>query len=207
MDRPLLQGLLADGLSLAEIGRRVDLHEATVGYWVKRHGLEPVNRQRHLARVPVPRDQLAALVGGGASIVQIAETLGRSRATVRYWLGKYKMRTRGWPGRRSRQGSDEARASGLSRAILVCPVHSASSHVREPRGYVRCLRCREEAVVRRRRKAKAILVDDAGGSCQLCGYDRCLAALVFHVRRGTRRAGAKHREASCRGTQVHPLVL
>jgi hypothetical protein len=27
-----------------------------------------------------------------------------------------------------------------------------------------------------------MLVDEAGGACQLCGYDRCIAALEFHHR-------------------------
>lgn len=27
---------------------------------------------------------------------------------------------------------------------------------------------------------KAILVDQAGGACVVCGYDRCVAALQFH---------------------------
>jgi 5-methylcytosine-specific restriction endonuclease McrA len=29
---------------------------------------------------------------------------------------------------------------------------------------------------------KRILVAEAGGACQLCGYDRCIAALEFHHR-------------------------
>jgi DNA-binding CsgD family transcriptional regulator len=32
MDRPDLEQLLSQGLSLAEIGRRAGLHESTVGY-------------------------------------------------------------------------------------------------------------------------------------------------------------------------------
>jgi hypothetical protein len=35
-------------------------------------------------------------------------------------------------------------------------------------------------VSRRRRKVKAILVTEAGGSCVLCGYDRHIGALEFH---------------------------
>jgi hypothetical protein len=38
MDRESLEDLLGQQLSLAEIGRRVGLHEATVGYWVKSTG-------------------------------------------------------------------------------------------------------------------------------------------------------------------------
>jgi 5-methylcytosine-specific restriction endonuclease McrA len=35
-------------------------------------------------------------------------------------------------------------------------------------------------VARRRRKLKTILVDEAGGRCCVCGYDRYVGALQFH---------------------------
>jgi hypothetical protein len=50
----------------------------------------------------------------------------------------------------------------------------------DPRGTYRCKLCRQEQVADRRRRVKQILVDEAGGSCRLCGYDRCVAALQFH---------------------------
>jgi len=37
-----------------------------------------------------------------------------------------------------------------------------------------------DAVSRRRREVKRILVEEAGGGCALCGYDRCVSALSFH---------------------------
>ncbi len=50
----------------------------------------------------------------------------------------------------------------------------------EGRGSYRCKRCRVERVSRRRRNVKRILVDEAGGKCLICGYDRCLQVLQFH---------------------------
>lgn len=50
----------------------------------------------------------------------------------------------------------------------------------EGRGAYRCLACRRERVAARRRRVKEILVSEAGGSCTMCGYSRCLAALHFH---------------------------
>jgi len=44
----------------------------------------------------------------------------------------------------------------------------------------RCLRCRSEAVARRRRLIKRQLVTEAGGHCHICGYDRYIGALQFH---------------------------
>lgn len=35
-------------------------------------------------------------------------------------------------------------------------------------------------MTRRRRAVKQILVHEAGGRCQACGYDRCVGALEFH---------------------------
>lgn len=44
----------------------------------------------------------------------------------------------------------------------------------------RCKRCVGEAVTRRHQKVKRILVEEAGGRCALCGYDRCIVCLHFH---------------------------
>ena len=44
----------------------------------------------------------------------------------------------------------------------------------------RCLKCRTANVTSRRRKVKKILIDEAGGKCVVCGYDRCVGALHFH---------------------------
>lgn len=44
----------------------------------------------------------------------------------------------------------------------------------------RCKRCIGEAVTRRHQMLKRILVEEAGGRCALCGYDRTVANLHFH---------------------------
>jgi hypothetical protein len=63
---------------------------------------------------------------------------------------------------------------------MACAHHGETEFYLEGRGYYRCKRCRSEAVIRRRRKVKAILVAEAGRRCCVCGYDRCVAALQFH---------------------------
>lgn len=50
----------------------------------------------------------------------------------------------------------------------------------EGRGSYRCARCRAERVSEWRRRLKRRLIEEAGGACQLCGYDACAAALQFH---------------------------
>jgi transposase len=86
MDRASLEQLLGQWLSLAEIGRRFGRHEATVSYWVKKHGLEAANHDKHAARGGIAREELERLVEARMSIAQIAEAVGRSKPTVRHWL-------------------------------------------------------------------------------------------------------------------------
>jgi hypothetical protein len=44
----------------------------------------------------------------------------------------------------------------------------------------KCKRCAGEAVTRRHRALKRLLVDEAGGRCAVCGYDRAIRNLHFH---------------------------
>jgi hypothetical protein len=44
----------------------------------------------------------------------------------------------------------------------------------------RCKRCVGEAVTRRHQRVKQILVEEAGGCCAVCGYDRAIVNLHFH---------------------------
>jgi transposase len=173
MDRASLEQLLSRGLSLAEIGRRLDLHEATVSYWVGKHRLAAANRERHAARGGIARGELEPLVEAGLSIAQIAAKVDRSKATVRHWLKEHGLRTH----RAERRGIS---VDGAQRRLLRCPRHGSVEFALRSTGGYRCTKCRAEAVSRRRRRVKRLLVAEAGGRCNLCGYDRCVAALEFH---------------------------
>jgi len=48
----------------------------------------------------------------------------------------------------------------------------------KPRRRWRCKRCVGEAVTRRLQKMKRILVEEAGGSCAICGYRRTVVNLI-----------------------------
>jgi hypothetical protein len=64
--------------------------------------------------------------------------------------------------------------------MLRCEHHGVVVFNRQAMGGYRCSRCTSAAVRRRRRKVKRVLVEEAGGGCARCGYDRCLSALAFH---------------------------
>lgn len=123
MDRGSLERLLGQGLSLAEIGRRFDRHEATVSHWMKKYGLEAVQREKHAARGGIDRQRLVRLVDAGASIAEMATAIDRSKATVRYWLKRYDLKTKAPMGAPPRPGAAEARASGQVETLLDCPRH------------------------------------------------------------------------------------
>ncbi len=56
----------------------------------------------------------------------------------------------------------------------------ARSSSLEGRGYYRCKKCRQQRVIDWRRRAKQLLISEAGGCCRLCGYNRYSGALHFH---------------------------
>ncbi len=169
-----LERWIAEGRSLEDIGRLVDRHPSTVAYWLKKHGLEAPNRDRHAARGPLERELLKELVGRDLTVRQIAVEVERSPATVRHWLVRYGLQTT-----RSAR-SRRTRGAPQSRFESVCTRHGRATFVRRNDGGTACLRCRAERVKARRRRLKQMLIADAGGACVLCGYDRCTAALEFH---------------------------
>jgi DNA-directed RNA polymerase subunit RPC12/RpoP len=61
-----------------------------------------------------------------------------------------------------------------------CSKHGLYKYVLEGRGTYRCTKCRSEAVTKRRKKVKELLVEYKGGQCEKCGYNRCIGALEFH---------------------------
>jgi transposase len=200
MDRSALEVLLAQGLSLEEIGRRYGKDASTVGYWVAKHGLRAVHAEKFAPRGGLTREQLEPLAAAGLSLLEIADAVDRSIATVRHWLRKHDLE----PTRRRVRRPDSPPDPGTI-VMRACSKHGEVPHRYERRGYYRCRRCAQEYVADRRRRVKAILVGEAGGSCAICGYDTCVAALHFHhldpaakefavSRQGVTRAIAEVRE-------------
>lgn len=64
------------------------------------------------------------------------------------------------------------------RICLDCLKDKDENEFRENR--TRCRKCDLERVNRRALELKRKLVDQLGGKCSICGYNRNLAALTFH---------------------------
>src|SRR6202046_244507 len=112
MDKDALQLLLAQGVSVEQIGRRFGRHPSTVSYWMRKHGLEAPNRAKHAAKGGIERERLVELVGRGMTIAEIADEVALSKGAVRHWLGRYGLQTSHRRGRRSGPGSRDAKLAG-----------------------------------------------------------------------------------------------
>jgi transposase-like protein len=177
MDRNSLELLLGQGLSMEEIARRFGKNPSTVAYWVRKHGLARANGENYLARGGIERERFEALIDAGMTIAEIAAAVGLSNTATRRWLRRYDLRTVA-----AQRVIEQRRAkdAGLTETELSCPIHGHTDHVLSGDGYYRCRKCHVESVVRRRRKVKELLVQEAGGRCSVCGYDRYIGALEFH---------------------------
>jgi transposase len=178
MDKGFLEGCLAEGMSLEAIGKAAGKHPSTVGYWMQKHGLRANGAERHAPRGGLARDELEPLVNKGLTIEGIAQHLGIGDTTVRHWLKRHGLKTHR---AQRRTALTDMRRTGQREIDAECRKHGLTRHVSvASERRLRCMKCRAEAVSRRRRKVKEILVAEAGGKCLLCGYARHSAALQFH---------------------------
>lgn len=180
MRRAWLEAELARGRSIESIARDVEKHPSTVAYWVNKHQLVSRHARKHAARGGIDRELLESLVRVGLTVRAIAAELDVSYSTVRHWLRRYGLETQGTSRRRAVATTLRKRDDGSAEAR--CPIHGLTTFGPRSRGGWRCLKCRADAVAKRRRLVKATLVREAGGRCVRCGYDRSLAALQFHHR-------------------------
>jgi len=176
MDRAELEEFLAQGLSLNQIGARVARHPSTVAYWVQTHGLV-ANGAKHARRTNIDPDLLKALADEGLPARAISERLGVSQSTVNRLLLRQGIRRRA---QSRRDAALAARERGATRFQSTCKTHGVTDFLAFPDGGSRCAKCNTDAVSRRRRNIKAILVAEAGGRCVACGFDAHPAALQFH---------------------------
>jgi 5-methylcytosine-specific restriction endonuclease McrA len=178
MDRDLLEAWLEQGRSLTEIGALTGRDPSTVGYWLRKHRLVANGREKYAPRGGLTRKGLEPLVNRRLTLAEIAAEVDRSESTVRYWIARHGLNR---PSGRRRQDVEQAIREGRRTVVRHCHRHGETEFALVgDRRYPRCKGCRAEAVARRRRKVKQILVEEAGGKCVLCGYHRSLCALQFH---------------------------
>jgi transposase len=175
VDRTWLESQLSGGRSIESLARAAGKHPSTVAYWMHKYGLRSALAERHAARGGIDREVLRSLVADACSTREIARRLGLSQTTVRHWLKRHGLETQ-----RAARLAGRGTSGPAGVVVAECGRHGATRFAPRGDGGYRCLACRSEAVAARRRKVKAILVQEAGGRCVLCGYDGSVAALHFH---------------------------
>lgn len=126
------------------------------------------------------RDLVERLIQADLTIREIAQELGCSTSTVGRWLREFDLKTTRAARRKPVGAPDASDRPRVERIESFCRTHGPTEFVRRSEGGWRCVRCRAEQVAAWRRRMKVRLVQEAGGCCRLCGYDRCAAALTFH---------------------------
>jgi len=177
-----LPKLLAEGWSYERVGTFLGKDPETVAGRARRLGLVSAHVTQVAPKGPLAADTLRELLAQGLSIRAIAERTERSAAAVRHWMRHHGLEPVGRP------GASAAHVGDGGALVATCRTHGETTFVARSDGGLRCRACRSAAVSKRRRKVKQLLVDEAGGRCARCGYDRCLAALQFHhLERATKR--------------------
>lgn len=166
MERRWLEEQLAAGHSLKRIGRLAGKNQSTVSYWLRKYGLRAVHWERCAPKGAVPEDALRELIAAGLPIARVAQALGVSTSRIQYWLRRYGMQTK----RGERIAANRQARTGASTELqLLCGRHGAVPFRMDTAGRYRCVRCSSEAVARRRRRVKEILVRNTGGKCGSAG--------------------------------------
>lgn len=127
----------------------------------------------------IEENYLHNLVDEGLSQREIANRIGCSQSTVKYWLCRYSLKTKNIQCSK-KNGPDDPRY-----VQRECKHHGVTEFILEPsRNSYRCRKCRSGNVAEQRRKLKRELVDIAGGKCVRsgCGYSKSIWALEFHHR-------------------------
>ena len=122
---------------------------------------------------------LEKYVSEGLTQRAIASLVGKSQATVKYWLKKHDLQT---------AQSNKYDGSGYKLSGYCCKRcgdidKNNSVNTGEGRKSRSCCKsCHAKYTIDRFRRYKRQAIDYKGGKCVRCGYDKCIGSLVFHHR-------------------------
>jgi hypothetical protein len=81
MDKLFLEDCLEKGMTLDAIGELTGKHPWTIGYWLKKHGLEAVNAELHAPKGALDKERLPS------SSWRAAASIGACSAGSNRWHG------------------------------------------------------------------------------------------------------------------------
>lgn len=113
---------------------------------------------------------LENLIDKGYSIRQISEECNKSHTSIRYWLARFKLKTK--------FKSFKSLKKEKFGTKQICKKHGLTEFSTGKKHA--CRKCAVDAVQARRLKIKILAVEYKGGKCEKCGYNKCIGALEFH---------------------------
>lgn len=142
------------------------------------------------------KDTLNQYLLEGYSTYKIAELTNKSQTTIRYWIKKYDL-------------NKPIQTISSTKICRDCnsekPIedfyfkNKSKSDLRD----TRCKICAVKSSVKRFQEIKKQCVDYKGGSCEVCGYNKCQAALDFHH---TDPSEKDFQISSVKNTKLSPAV-
>lgn len=125
------------------------------------------------------KELLSKMVEGGMSQYEIANSLNRSQSNIRYWLKKFKLKTKNLSFKEIgiKDYSD-------TKCCVKCGENKTIDDFYKRRGNsgtsAYCIECTKTQSKERHNQFKKELVNYKGGACQNCGYNKYYGALEFH---------------------------
>lgn len=122
---------------------------------------------------------LIDLINQNLNIRDIANILGKAPSTITYWLNKYGLKTN-FLSFKDRDKVEYGDKRTCSKCKCEKELDNFYNRGNKIGGSVYCKECMNKQALDRQRKLKQEAIDYKGGSCQICGYNRCNGALEFH---------------------------
>lgn len=123
-------------------------------------------------------NELKIHVENGLSIAKIAELCKKSKSSIRHWLKKGNLKTKLKVGGQCKLNSNGERICPKCNRVLITDNNFYQSKSGKIFSY--CKDCAKKDAIGRQRKLKQTLIEYKGGKCEICGYNKCIAALEFH---------------------------
>lgn len=105
------------------------------------------------------KQELEKYIDLGYSSYKIAQDVGKSASTIKYWLCKYQLGTK---------------------MVCKCKCGEDDPSKFSPGRYTYCKKCKTKTQTDLHKGYKEKSVEYKGGKCVKCGYKKCMAALDFH---------------------------
>ena len=118
------------------------------------------------------KQEMMKMIAEGNSVSQMSEITGKSKGSIRYWLGKFELKTKNKL--YNKKEIYKCRSCGETEEDKMKNCGSGR------RAFSICQACYNKDTVLRGRQKKIDLVNMMGGKCLDCGYNKNYSAMEFH---------------------------